>query len=107
MSIHENPDGSNTEGTKIEPNGRFVAHALNIGITSSSGIGARTALAAITPTASHIKTAQTFGRDASAMLSHLHAQIGDAAATLRTIIGDANPSDPNFAALNAVLASLA
>jgi hypothetical protein len=45
LSIHENPDFSQTDGVKIEPNGIFVAHSLGIVITSSSGIGASVAAA--------------------------------------------------------------
>lgn len=36
MSIHNNPDGSITEGMKIEPNGTFVAHEIAVTCTASS-----------------------------------------------------------------------
>lgn len=45
MSIHNNPDGSITEGMKLESNATFVAHAFLAGgaITSSTAIGSQTA----------------------------------------------------------------
>jgi hypothetical protein len=47
LSIHENPDGSQTDGVKVEPNGAFVSHVLGIVITSAVGIaGVAAALAA-------------------------------------------------------------
>jgi hypothetical protein len=45
LSIHENPDGSQTDGVKIEPNGTFIGHTLAIVVTSSTGIGASVAAA--------------------------------------------------------------
>lgn len=47
MSIHNNPDGSITEGMKIEGNGKFCSHALGIAITASTQIGASVAAAVI------------------------------------------------------------
>ncbi len=43
MSFHQNPDGSGTEGTKVEPNGQFVANVFGIVVTSAVGIGASVA----------------------------------------------------------------
>jgi hypothetical protein len=45
MSFHQNPDGSGTEGTKVEANGTFVSHVFVAGLTSSVGIGAAVATA--------------------------------------------------------------
>lgn len=38
MSIHVNPDGSNTEGTKVEPNGTFVEHEFIAALTAAVGL---------------------------------------------------------------------
>jgi hypothetical protein len=38
VSIHLNPDGSATEGTKIEPNASFISHAFISALTSSTGL---------------------------------------------------------------------
>jgi hypothetical protein len=47
MSIHPNPDGSQTEGTKIEPPATFVAHAFVAALSTvgGTGIGASVATA--------------------------------------------------------------
>lgn len=45
MSIHPNPDQTQTEGMKIEPNGTFIGHTLAIAIAASSQIGASVAAA--------------------------------------------------------------
>lgn len=45
MSIHPNPDQTQTEGMKIEPNGTFIGHTLGIAIVVSSQIGASVAAA--------------------------------------------------------------
>jgi hypothetical protein len=39
MSIHPNPDTSETDGVKIEPNGTFVAHAFVTALSTAVGIG--------------------------------------------------------------------
>lgn len=36
MSIHVNPDGSNTDGVKVEPNGGFISHQIALAITAST-----------------------------------------------------------------------
>ena len=38
MSIHQNPDGSVSDGVKIEANGNFVAHEIGVAVTASSGL---------------------------------------------------------------------
>jgi hypothetical protein len=38
MSIHQNPDGSLTEGVKVEANGSFVAHEIGVAVTAASGL---------------------------------------------------------------------
>jgi hypothetical protein len=45
VSIHNNPDGSVTEGYKQEYNGTFVAHAFVATLTSAVGIGSGVAAA--------------------------------------------------------------
>jgi hypothetical protein len=39
LSIHENPDSSNTDGIKIEANGTFVGHAFVTALSTAVGIG--------------------------------------------------------------------
>jgi hypothetical protein len=36
MSIHENPDGSVSDGIKLEANGTFIKHEIGVVITSSA-----------------------------------------------------------------------
>jgi hypothetical protein len=38
MAIHPNPDGSQTEGTKVEPNGTFIEHEFIAVLTSAVGL---------------------------------------------------------------------
>jgi hypothetical protein len=38
VSIHPNPDGSETEGVKIEPNAQFIAHAFVASLTSATAL---------------------------------------------------------------------
>jgi hypothetical protein len=38
VSIHQNPDGSLTEGVKIESNGTFISHSLQIAVASATTI---------------------------------------------------------------------
>jgi hypothetical protein len=50
MSIHYNPDGSVTEGYKLESNGTFIAHEIGVVITSSAqlaNVAANKALGAV------------------------------------------------------------
>lgn len=45
MSIHNNPDGSVSNGVKVEANATFVAHASVTALSSAVGIGASVATA--------------------------------------------------------------
>lgn len=45
MSQHRNPDGSESNGVKVEANGVFVSHASVTALTSAVGIGASVAAA--------------------------------------------------------------
>lgn len=38
MSIHPNPDSSQTDGVKVEPNGTFIAHAFIASLTASTAL---------------------------------------------------------------------
>ncbi len=45
MSVHQNPDGSVTEGVKIEPPGAFVSHSFIAVDTTAVPIGSAVAAA--------------------------------------------------------------
>jgi hypothetical protein len=58
LSIHPNPDGSDSDGVKVEPPGTFIAHAFVSPLTSSTAL---TGVAAAATKGANIASIQAQG----------------------------------------------